>query len=333
MCGLPEQKVDRFRSVPTDLGFEVTSLHPDIHVLKARSTFWPAPGNIVVIEDDHGIALIDCGFGTEEARAGVAEALATLGLDIASVHTVLVTHPHLDHAGGIGMLGPDVRVLGPARLGAIVADPDETAELIFPAIVRDLAPQRAGLEIIEHFRVDCGTASAPIATTVVEAGDVVSLGRTRWLAVSTPGHEDGMYSYVEPTLGILVCSDILAAKGTAIPWYAPGGGGTAAYLEGLTRLGELSVEVAVRGHGPIIFGAESVADTVVLTGSRIRRRTTDIRRVLTGGPRSFADLEHEIYGQRVYGVIPWASCVLATHLLEGIEDGTLRRDADLFAAS
>lgn len=332
MCGMPEPTAGRFRAAPTDLGFVVTRLHDHVHVLQARSTFWPAPGNIVVIQDDVGVALIDCGFGTEEGRDGVAEALSSLGLDIRAVHTVLVTHPHLDHAGGIGLFEERVRVLGPSRLGVLVANAHATAELIFPTVLRDLAPERADLEIVEHFETDCGTSAAPVATTVVEPGDVIHLGRTRWEAIPTPGHEDGMYSYFEPELGILACSDVLAAKGTAIPWYAPGGGGTAGYLAGLARIADLPVDIAVRGHGDALFGADSVAEATTITSDRIRNRTSLIRRELTARPRSFADLELEIYNQRVYGVIPWAASVLGTHLLEGIEDGTLRRDGDLFAA-
>ncbi len=333
MCGVPAPSgVTTYRAAPTDLGFEVVSLRDDIHVLHARSTFWPAPGNILVIEDEQGIALLDCSFGTEQARDGVAEALATIGLDIAAVHTVLVTHPHLDHAGGIGLLPEHVRVLGPALLGTQVADARATAELIFPTAARELAPEREHLELVEHFRTDCGVARAPVAVNTVEHGDVLKLGRTRWEVVSTPGHEDGMFSYFEPEHGILFCSDILASKGTAIPWYAPGGGGTGSYLAGLDRLALLEINTGVRGHGDLIFGAASVSESVADTAHRIRRRTTTLREVLATGPRSFADLEQHIYDQRVYDVIPWAASVLATHLLEGIEDGTVRREGDLFMA-
>lgn len=334
MCGMPEAPAPSpYRAVPTDLGFEAITLHRDVHILKARSTFWPAPGNILVVEDEDGLALLDCGFGTEAARAGVAEALATLGLDIESVHTVLVTHPHLDHAGGIGLLPDHVRVLGPARLGEVVADARATAELIFPAAARDLAIERAGLEIVEHFRTDCGVAPAPVATTVVAAGDVIELGSTRWEVISTPGHEDGMYSYFEPRRGILVCSDILAAKGTAIPWYAPGGGGTAGYLAGLNRLSGLEVEVGVRGHGDHIFGTEQVMRAVKGTADRIHRRRELVWQALKAQPLSFAELERQIYPERVYQTIPWAASVLATHLLEGIEQGTILCEDDSFSAA
>ncbi|MGW1681579.1 MBL fold metallo-hydrolase [Saccharopolyspora sp. NPDC002376] len=334
MCGVTRRSTATpFRASPTDLGFDTVTLRSDVHVLQARSTFWPAPGNILVVEDDQGVALFDCGFGTEEARDGLAAALETLGYELDAVHTVVVTHPHLDHAGGIALLPGHVQVLGPSRVGSLVADASAAAELIFPAAVREIAPERADLDIVEHFRTDCGVAPTPVPTTPVEAGDVISLGRTRWVAVSTPGHESGMFSYFEQQLGILVCSDILASRGTAIPWYAPGGGGTAAYLRGLSRLSELEITLGVRGHGDVIYGAAPVSQAVTATASRITRRTEAVREALSARPLTFAQLEQQIYAERVYEVIPWAASVLATHLLEGLEDGTLRREEDLFAAT
>lgn len=331
MCGISHgSSAETFRARAGDLGFDTVAVADDIHVLRARSTYWPAPGNIVVVADGEGIALLDCGFGTEEALDAVQTALRGLGLDLAAVHTVLVTHPHLDHAGGIGLLPEHVQVLGPARVGALVADAAAASELIFPHVVRGLAVERAGLDIVEHFRTDCGTAAGEVKVQELEPGEVVAIGRTRWTAVSTPGHESGMYSYFEPDLGILVCSDVLAARGTAIPWYAPGGGGTQAYLDGLDRIEGLDASLGIRGHGDLIRGRRDVAAVVADTGDRIVRRTRMVRDALRDGPLTFEQLESLIYPPRVYDVIPWASSVLATHLLEGLVAGVLVHEDELF---
>ncbi|WP_228001343.1 MBL fold metallo-hydrolase [Nocardia australiensis] len=309
------------------------TLADDIHVLRARSTHWPSPSNVVVIEDGDGLTLLDCGFGTEEARDGLDRALRTLGYEIGAVHTVVVTHPHLDHAGGIGLLPERVRVLGPTGLGETVADAVASAELIFPTAVRALAPERADLEIVEHFRTDCGVLDGPVEVTALVPGEDVNIGRTSWQVVLTPGHADGMYSYVESNLGIVVCSDVLVARGTSIPWYAPGGGGTRGYLGGLGRLAELDLQLAIPGHGGMIYGADNCSAAIIKTSERIERRTDAVMRALDAGPLSFAELEAEIYPQRVYDVIPWAASVLATHLLEGIEDGALHRHDDVFSTT
>lgn len=334
MCGpTAGQTTTAFRASPTDLGFDTIRLADDIHVLRARSTFWPAPGNIVVVADRDGLTLLNCGFGTEQARDGLDRALRALGYQIEAVHTVLVTHPHLDHAGGIGLLPERAWVLGPTGLGEVVADAAASAELIFPAVVRELAPERADLDVVDHFGIDCGVLEAPVAVIPLAPGEEVRVGRTRWQAVLTPGHEHGMYSYVEPDLGLLVCSDILAARGTAIPWYAPGGGGTRGYREGLRRLAELDVRLSIRGHGSMIYGAADCTTAITATGDRIERRTEAVWRALKARPLGFAALEAEIYPQRIYDVIPWAASVLATHLLEGIEDGTIRHRDHLFSAT
>lgn len=321
-----------FRARPTGLGFDALTLADDVHVLRARSTYWPAPGNIVVVADPDGVALIDCGFGTEEALDGVADALIELGYGIEAIHTVLITHPHLDHAGGLALLPSHVEVVGPPRVGSLVADAWAAAELIFPSSVRDLAPERADLDIVEHFRTDCGIAPAQVQSRPLEPGENVRLGGTSWVAVPTPGHASQMFCYFEPELKVLVSSDAIVARGTSIPWYAPNGGGTGAYLNGLETLLTLGATTAVRGHGDILRGAEAVDHAIQDTASRIERRTQVLPQVLGQRPRTFAQLEEEIYPERVYEVIPWASSVLATHLYEAIEDGSVCRDGDRFVA-
>ena len=322
-----------YRARATDLGFKPIGLADDVHVLQARSTHWPAPGNIVVVADADGLTLLDCGFGTEEARDELDLALRGLGYGLDAVHSVLITHAHLDHAGGIALLPEHVRVLGSAGLGDLIADATATAELIFPNVVRSLAPHRADLDIVEHFETDCGVLDGPVKVTALNPGEELHVGRTRWRVVPTPGHEAGTLSYFEPRLGILVCSDILVAKGTSIPWYAPGGGGTQGYLDSLSRLSELDIRLAIRGHGPMVYGADDCTATITSTRTRIEHRIELIWRLLSTRPHSFAELEAKIYPQHVYDVIPWAASVLATHLVEGIEAGTLCHRDNLFAAT
>lgn len=332
MCGPTSSTDTSFRASPTDLGFDTVSLSDKVHVLLARSTYWPAPGNVVVIADADGLTLIDCGFGSEEAFDELTATLGSMGYSIDAVHTALVTHPHPDHAAGIPLLPEHARVLGPGGLGPIVGDVVATAELIFPSAVRALAPERAELDIVEHMRVDCGVVDRPVRASPLRPGEEVTLGNTRWLAVLTPGHEDGMFSYVEPDLGVVVCSDVVSSPGTAIPWYAPGGGGTSAYLNGLERLNGFDLKVGIRGHGGLINGSSAMVEAIGRTASSIEQRVDKIWRTLHDRPQSFAELERTIYPERIYDVIPWAASVLATHLLEGIEDGSIRQVDDGFAA-
>ena len=54
-------------------------------------------GNALLIEAGATRVLLDCGFGPAEASARMAR----LGLEISSLHAIIVTHEHGDHGGGV----------------------------------------------------------------------------------------------------------------------------------------------------------------------------------------------------------------------------------------
>jgi len=66
-----------------------------VHVLASGSK-----GNATIIEGPEGYVLIDCGISLRSLRSRAAE----LGLDLADVRAVLVTHEHSDHVSGLSVL-------------------------------------------------------------------------------------------------------------------------------------------------------------------------------------------------------------------------------------
>jgi glyoxylase-like metal-dependent hydrolase (beta-lactamase superfamily II) len=70
-----------------------------------------------IIREPGGVTLIDTGFAPEAGRRRrrdqwltPADALPPLGIDPASVHTVVITHAHWDHTGNLGQF-PDAQVV------------------------------------------------------------------------------------------------------------------------------------------------------------------------------------------------------------------------------
>jgi glyoxylase-like metal-dependent hydrolase (beta-lactamase superfamily II) len=60
--------------------------------------------NCYVLEDDKGVTLIDPGLPDPVSNAALVGRLASAGIPVQRVHTVLVTHSHPDHFGGAGRL-------------------------------------------------------------------------------------------------------------------------------------------------------------------------------------------------------------------------------------
>jgi len=130
-------------------------------------------------------ALIDCGTATCAER--VLAALAAAGVARAAVDWLLVTHVHLDHAGGAG---PLMQALPNARL---VAHPRGTPHMIDPA--RLIAGAKAVYGEAEFIRDHAGMLPVDAARVVVaEDGHVLELAGRPLVCVDTPGHAYHHYS-------------------------------------------------------------------------------------------------------------------------------------------
>lgn len=71
-------------------------------------------GDIAFVETEEGLVLIDAGTQPENAAAALADVRA-LGVT-GPVHTVILTHAHWDHIGGLaGVLEPGTRTIGQAK--------------------------------------------------------------------------------------------------------------------------------------------------------------------------------------------------------------------------
>ena len=156
-----------------------------------------------IIEFEHGISAIDSGFirpwlaavhlivegnraaivdtATNAAVPRVLAALAAKGLSPEQVDYVILTHVHLDHAGGAGVLMsqlPNAKLCVHPRAARHVVDP------------RRLVEATIAVYGAEHTRATYGTI-APVAAErirVMEEGARVTLGPRELRFFDTPGH-------------------------------------------------------------------------------------------------------------------------------------------------
>lgn len=132
----------------------------------------------LIVEEGRG-AFIDC--GTNHSVPHLLDAVRSAGLTPADIAFVIVTHVHLDHAGGTGLL------LQHLPHATVIAHPRAAPHLIYPAKLVEGAAAVYGEEEIQR---SYGTVQ-PVPkdrVRIAADGEAVMLGQRPLLCVDTPGH-------------------------------------------------------------------------------------------------------------------------------------------------
>lgn len=129
---------------------------------------------------DHGrVALIDC--GTNYSLPRIEHFLASIGLDKDAVDYQILTHIHLDHAGGAGAVMqkfPHARLVVHPRGAPHMADPSKLIAAT-EAVYGQAETQKLYGRILP---ID------PTRILVTNDGLEISLGERQLLCIDTPGH-------------------------------------------------------------------------------------------------------------------------------------------------
>lgn len=139
----------------------------------------PILAAIHMIVENGRVAFIDT--GSNDALPNALAALERLGLDVSAVDYVILTHIHLDHAGGAGSLMqafPNARLLVHPRGARHMAEPSKLVAGVTAVY---------GAEYVSRVYGDI----LPISSErIIEApeGLVVSLNGRELLCLDTPGH-------------------------------------------------------------------------------------------------------------------------------------------------
>lgn len=151
----------------------------------------------LVLEGGRG-AFIDC--GTAHSVPRLLAALAPHGLEPADIDWLVLTHVHLDHAGGAGAL---LRELPGARL---VVHPRGARHMIDPS---RLWASASGVYGEEEMRRSYGELVPVPAARVVEAADghVVDLAGRDLVCIETPGHARHHNAIHDPASGTIFSGD------------------------------------------------------------------------------------------------------------------------------
>ena len=175
----------------------MTTVHHDIHVIDTGFVRPRLDAAYLLVEKGRG-AFIDCGVNHSVPR--LMGALGAAGLSAADVDWLILTHVHLDHAGGAGEL---MRHLPHARL---VVHPRGARHMIDPS--RLWAGATAVYGETEMQRSYGRLVPVP-AERVIEApeGHEVDLAGRRLVCLDTPGHARHHNAIHDPASGCVFTGD------------------------------------------------------------------------------------------------------------------------------
>jgi glyoxylase-like metal-dependent hydrolase (beta-lactamase superfamily II) len=197
-----------------------------------------------LLETDTGRVLVDTGL--PHTQTSLAAALERIG---AAPDLVVLTHAHIDHAGGL-----TTATATGAKIAAHPADAEllrtgETARELIPG---PMCPEDLKETIKQHHTVD------PVDVDIeLSEGDTVP-GFPSLTVLHTPGHSEGHIALLwNHAGGVLIVGDAAANFGQVV--MPPVAEDFAVTEASLRRLAQLDFEAAVFGHGPPIASGASAA--------------------------------------------------------------------------
>jgi glyoxylase-like metal-dependent hydrolase (beta-lactamase superfamily II) len=292
------------------------ALPAGVHQLSLPTPFRIGPVNAWVLRGDP-LTLVDPGPLMTETRVALEAGLAELGLSVADVELIVLTHQHHDHIG----LAAEVRERSGAQVAAIaplahfLADFDaamDRDDAYAVALMRRHGVSEQAVTMLDGI----SRAFRPFATgvpvdRVLDEGDVLEAGGRRFEVALRPGHSPTDTLLYDRDAGLLVAGDHLLREissnpvahpppGDADPAAAAASSGRPRplvdYLASMRRTAQLpGVALVLPGHGDAFEGARGLVEQRVAMHERRAAKILDE----IDGQRTAADV-----GRRLWRNVP-----------------------------
>ncbi|PTQ53422.1 MAG: Beta-lactamase related protein [Hydrogenibacillus schlegelii] len=227
---------------------EIVRLGDGLALIDVYDLELPRRTGAYVFPEDRIILETGPAMGAERLLSG----LRALGVEPASIETIIVTHIHLDHAGAVGLL---LREMPHAR---VVVHPRGARHLVDPT--RLIAGARAVYGERYDRWFDPVLPVPEDRLIVPEDGERRTFGRRTFLFLDTPGHArhhlgivdlDAGGLFAGDTLGVLYADLLADGVFFVVPSTSPNQFDPEATLESARRLEALRPKTIYYGH----FGA------------------------------------------------------------------------------
>jgi len=240
-----------------------TPTRPVVKVIAVPSRGALEPVNVLLLPGEP-VTLVDAGPVAGEAH--LRAALVAAGHPLETVHQVILTQSHPDHAGLAVRLcaGSGARLLAHPDAATAVVDPTTARRFRADLIAR--AGRAAGTPadlLAAAIALDPDPPDAPPASpsaAIVRIGDRgrVLAGGVDWTVLHTPGPSRDHLSLYHAASGTLIGGDLLLRdRPTPLALEPSGAGGTrphtlADLVSSWRRVARLTIRITWPGHGPAI---------------------------------------------------------------------------------
>ncbi|GAC1377871.1 MAG: MBL fold metallo-hydrolase [Ktedonobacteraceae bacterium] len=264
--------------------------------------------NMYALVGNDGWALVDAGMGTPDAREAFTAALQHSKLNIANLHTLLLTHHHPDHVGLSGELqeqsGATVYMhsIDEASVQVIWSGtmPEKFGRVSRFLLQHGLPPTELWFSQVEPEVMRSIIRVPPHeAITLVEDGQEIELVGERYRVLWTPGHSDGHICLFRERDGVFLAADHVLPRitpnvGLYSPHDRPNPLGD--YLNSLRKVSALSATLILPGHGePFTDLAGRVKEII----EHHEQREMQILEMLKERPQHAYALAEQMFGARL----------------------------------
>lgn len=197
-------------------------------------------GNAFVVDGDEGVVLVDTGLPRRHDR--ILDVLASIGRTIEDVHSVLVTHAHVDHIGGLAALtetGAATVYASPLDAPVVRGEGRPSPPPLFDRLgVLGQVLSRL-IPVPPPARVDVEVGTSPLPSDMT--------------AIPTPGHTAGHVSYLlDRGRGVLFVGDAARQRhGVIVRGFF--NKADPVIDASIRRLAEHPFEIACFGHSPTLL--------------------------------------------------------------------------------
>lgn len=264
---------------------------PGIYAIDSQYGGKPQNDAIHLIVDEGHAAFVDT--GTYFSIPNMLDALAELDLDTADVDYILLTHVHLDHAGGASGLA---KLLPRAQ---VRVHPRGMMHVVDPTVLVAATQSVYGVDAYDRLY---GSITPIDAARVAPAedGQYIMLGKRRLDFLHTPGHalhhlcialRDSGEVFTGDTFGLSYRATDTAAGPFIFPSTTPSQFDPLQLHTSIQRVVDLDAGSAYLTHYSKVTGIEKLAEDL----HRDIDRFVEIARTSAGSPQGLEGIEQRLY--------------------------------------